>query len=205
MRSFINQRCTAIQTGMVNCYGLTGPYQITYDVQPAGAGNIKINSITPSSYIFSGNYYGNILTVLKATANGSYVFDHWEMAHHSSSPSSVTDSVSVTFSQNDDVIAVFRKTNEPQGGVDVGIPNVFSPNGDNNNDILFVLGSITELNLVIYNRWGQEVFKTTDRSKGWDGTFMGKPCNPGVFAYSVSGKMPDGSKIEKKGNITLVR
>ena len=34
---------------------------------------------------------------------------------------------------------------------------------------------------------------------------MGKPCNPGVFAYSVSGKMPDGSKIEKKGNITLVR
>ncbi|MGZ4079241.1 MAG: T9SS type B sorting domain-containing protein, partial [Bacteroidia bacterium] len=64
---------------------------------------------------------------------------------------------------------------------------------------------ITDLNFTIYNRWGQEVFKTTDRSKGWDGTFMGQPCNPGVFAYRVSGKMPDGSSVEKKGNITLVR
>jgi hypothetical protein len=54
-------------------------------------------------------------------------------------------------------------------------------------------------------RWGQQVFKTNDRSVGWDGTFMGQPCNPGVFAYRVSGIMPDGTPVEKKGNITLVR
>jgi hypothetical protein len=34
---------------------------------------------------------------------------------------------------------------------------------------------------------------------------MGQPCNPGVFAYRVSGVMPDGKKVEKKGNITLIR
>jgi gliding motility-associated-like protein len=205
MRTFINTRCTAIEAGMVSCYGLTGPYNITYDVQPIGAGNIKINTIIPSSYIFAGSYYGNIATTLRALPNGPYVFDHWEMAHHTPTPSTIADSVNVIYNQSDDVIAVFRLTSEPQGGQEVGIPNAFSPNGDNNNDILFVLGSITNLEFIVYNRWGQEVFKTDDRSKGWDGTFMGQPCNPGVFAYRVSGKMPDGSLVNKKGNITLVR
>ncbi|MCX6295518.1 MAG: CotH kinase family protein, partial [Bacteroidetes bacterium] len=205
MRTFINTRCTAIEAGMVDCYGLTGPYNITYDVQPAGAGKIKINSITPASYIFSGSYYGNIVTTLIAKANGAYVFDHWEMANHTPTPSTVSDSVIVTYTQSDDVIAVFRLSSEPQGGEDVGIPSVFSPNGDNNNDILFVLGSIDKLDFQIYNRWGQQVFKTDTRSKGWDGTFMGQPCNPGVFAYRLSGVMPNGKTVEKKGNITLVR
>lgn len=204
-RNNINTRCTAMTQGMIDCYGLTGPYPVTFDVSPAGAGNIQINSITPSSYIFSGNYFGGIVTKLKATPNGVYVFDHWEMTNHTPTPSSISDSVEVSFTTSDNVIAVFRLTSEPQGGSEVGIPNVFSPNGDNNNDILFVLGSIDKLDFQIFNRWGQEVFKTNDRSKGWDGTFLGQPCNPGVFAYRVSGIMPDGQRIEKKGNITLVR
>ena len=43
------------------------------------AGNIEINSIIPSSYIYSGNYFGGIVTKLKAIPNGVYVFDHWEI------------------------------------------------------------------------------------------------------------------------------
>ena len=204
-RSEIDQRCTSLTQGLIDCYSLTGPYAVTFDVSPAGAGNIEINSIIPSSYIYSGNYFGGIVTKLKAIPNGVYVFDHWEMPSHTPTPSSVSDTAEVTFTTSENVIAVFRMTDEPQGGSEVGIPNVFSPNGDNNNDILFVLGSIDKLDFHIYNRWGQEVFKTNDRAEGWDGTFMGQPCNPGVFAYRVSGIMPGGEKIEKKGNITLVR
>ena len=204
-RSEVDQRCTALTQGLIDCYSLTGPYAVTFDVSPAGAGNIQINSIVPPSYIFSGSYFGGIVTKLKAIPNGPYVFDHWEMASHTPTPSTVSDTAEVSFTTSENVIAVFRLTSEPQGGSEVGIPNVFSPNGDNNNDILFVLGSIDKLEFHIYNRWGQEVFKTNDRSEGWDGKFMGQDCNAGVFAYRVSGVMPDGTRVEKKGNITLVR
>ncbi len=204
-RSEVDQRCTALTQGLIDCYSLTGPYVVTFDVSPAGAGNIQINSIVPPSYIFSGSYFGGIVTKLKAIPNSPYVFDHWEMPSHTPTPSSTSDTAEVSFTSSENVIAVFRLTSEPQGGSEVGIPNVFSPNGDNNNDILFVLGSIDKLEFHIYNRWGQEVFQTNDRSQGWDGTFMGQACNAGVFAYRVSGIMPDGMRVEKKGNITLVR
>lgn len=201
----ITDRCNAMTQGMIDCYNLTGPYNITFDVSPAGAGNIQINSITPSSYIYSGSYFGGIVTKLKATPNSPYVFDHWQMSAHTPSPSTSSDTAEVTFGAPDNVVAVFRLTSEPVGGAEAGIPNAFSPNGDNNNDILFVLGSIDKLDFNIYNRWGQQVFHSNDRAEGWDGTFMGQACNPGVFAYTVTGVMPDGKKINKKGNITLVR
>lgn len=208
MRNFINQRCTAINQGMIDCYNLTGPYQITYDVTPVGAGSIKINSITPPSYIFTGNYFGGIVTKLKATpASAAYVFDHWQMNNHTPTPGTTSDSAEVTYTQSDDVVAVFRLSSEPPlpPSGEVAVPTAFSPNGDNNNDMLFVLGTITSLNFSIYNRWGQEVFHTTDRTKGWDGKFNGQPLNSGVFAYQLFGILPNGDKVERKGNITLVK
>lgn len=205
-RNAIDQRCTSLTQGLIDCYALTGPYAITYDVSPVGTGEIRINSITPASYTYTGNYFGGIVTKLKANPiTVGYVFDHWEMDNHAPSPNTSSDSAQVTYTQADHVVAVFRKTSEPPGGQEVGVPTAFSPNGDGNNDILFVLGSITDLEFTVYNRWGQQVFKTTDRATGWDGTFGGQKLNPGVFAYHLSGKQADGSPIERKGNITLVR
>jgi len=204
-RNQLQQRCNAMTQGMIDCYQLTGPYNITYDVQPAGSGNIKINSITPASYIFTGSYFGGIETLLKAKANTGWVFDHWEFTNHTPAPGTNVDSVSVTYTNTDNVIAVFRRTYEPPGGSAVAVPNAFSPNNDGNNDLLFVLGTVTDLEFVVYNRWGQVVFKTNDRSVGWDGTFNGQPLNPGVFAYRLSGKLSNGELVEKKGNITLIR
>ncbi len=205
MRQFINDRCIDITAGMVNCYGLTGPFAITVNVQPAGAGVVQINTITPSSYPWTGNYYGNIETTLKATPNASYVFDHWEMNAHTPLPSTTSDSVGVTVVTSDNFIAVFRAPSDPPGGSDAGVPTAFSPNGDNVNDVLYVLGSIQNMDFEIFNRWGQSVFHSTDRSIGWDGTLDGKPVNPGVFAYKLSGTMANGTPVELKGNITLVR
>ncbi len=205
MRQFITDRCTQITAGMVSCYDLTGPFNITLDVQPAGSGIAKINSITPSSYPWSGTYFGNIETILKATAMPGYVFDHWEMSAHTPLPSAQSDSVGITLVANDNFIAVFRLLTEPIGGSEVGVPSAFSPNGDNVNDVLFVLGSVQNLDFEVFNRWGQSVFHTTDRSIGWDGTFNGKPVNPGVFAYKLTGTMATGETRALKGNITLVR
>ncbi|MFH0895942.1 MAG: gliding motility-associated C-terminal domain-containing protein [Bacteroidota bacterium] len=89
---------------------------------------------------------------------------------------------------------------------DIFVPNIFSPNADGNNDVLLVYGKgIKELTLVIYDRWGEKVFETTDQNKGWDGTFRSKPMDPAVFAYYLKATLVNDEAVERKGNITLVR
>jgi gliding motility-associated-like protein len=86
------------------------------------------------------------------------------------------------------------------------IPNAFTPNGDGNNDVLFVRGeNIERMYLAIYNRWGELVFDTNDQSIGWDGTYRGKPVDPAVFVYHLELDCVDGQNYLKKGNVTVIR
>ena len=88
------------------------------------------------------------------------------------------------------------------------IPNAFSPNNDNENDIFKVYVNplcVTEFKLVIYNRWGENVFETTDVTKGWDGFFRTEISNTAVYAYYCNVSFTNGNKIFKKGNVSLVR
>jgi len=86
------------------------------------------------------------------------------------------------------------------------IPNAFSPNGDNENDILFVRGQLIEGMLFrIFDRWGEMVFESTDRTIGWDGTFRGKQLDPDVYDYYLKAVCVDGAESIIKGNITLMR
>lgn len=88
----------------------------------------------------------------------------------------------------------------------IGIPNAFSPNGDGENDVLYVLGQgIFELHLKIYNRYGQLVFESNDQAQGWDGKHAGKDANTGVFAYTLEYTLSSGAILTSKGNVTLVR
>jgi len=88
----------------------------------------------------------------------------------------------------------------------VYIPNIFSPNGDNQNDIFYIRGQqISALNMVIYDRWGEKIFETNEVSAGWDGTYKGKEMPSDVYIYHVVITMNDGTEMKKKGNISLVR
>lgn len=89
---------------------------------------------------------------------------------------------------------------------DVYIPNAFTPNGDNNNDIFIPRSHfIDEMELVIYNRWGQEMFRSTDKNTGWDGTFKGKPMPPDAYAYYLKVICVNVEEYQKRGNVTLIR
>lgn len=89
---------------------------------------------------------------------------------------------------------------------DFFIPNVFSPNGDGLNDDVNIHGfCIATFNLRIFNRWGELVFQTTDKTRGWDGTYRGKAMDTGVFVYSVDGITIENKPFSQKGNITLLR
>lgn len=88
----------------------------------------------------------------------------------------------------------------------VGLPSGFSPNGDGENDVLYVRGAaIGKMNLKIFNRWGQLIFESDSQSKGWDGSFNGEPQPIEAYGYVLTVTFIDGTFKTLKGNVTLLR
>lgn len=94
------------------------------------------------------------------------------------------------------------------------LPNAFTPNGDGVNDVFeFIQGGVVEMELRIYDRWGNEVFATSDPAFQWDGTKNGVNAPEGVYVFSLSGYREDDNPRREfrpqyfleKGTITLVR
>ncbi len=86
------------------------------------------------------------------------------------------------------------------------VPNAFSPNGDNLNDLLRVEGgTIEELYFAVYNRWGEKVFETYEQQAGWDGTYKGERLAPDVFGYYLEVGCYNGEQYFEKGNVTIIR
>ncbi|MES2567412.1 MAG: CotH kinase family protein [Bacteroidota bacterium] len=200
----IQQRCSFIDSVIVDCYNVSGPYQITVDVDPPGAGNVKLNSIWLNNFTWTGNYFGGVKMNFQETVldTALYEFDHWEFKNHTPSPSITNDSVAIQLTTSENVIAHYNeKTKE------VVFPTAFTPNGDGRNDILEPLGirNVKSMTIEIWNRWGEQVFSSSDAAKGWDGNYKGTPAQTGVYAYLVKYMKSDGEEKIIKGNITLIR
>lgn len=87
------------------------------------------------------------------------------------------------------------------------VPQAFSPNGDFNNDIVYVKGwGIKDLKyFTIYNRFGEEVFKSEELEIGWNGYYKGVLQNDETYVYQVKAEMLNGEMRTKKGYLTLVK
>jgi gliding motility-associated-like protein len=99
------------------------------------------------------------------------------------------------------VVVIFPDCAEPY----IFIPNAFTPNQDGVNDILFVRGPIRELYFIIFDRWGEKVFETTELNTGWDGFLGNTPLPPDVYGYYLKTTCYDGKVFVKKGNVTLMK
>jgi gliding motility-associated-like protein len=97
---------------------------------------------------------------------------------------------------------------------EIYVPTGFTPNGDANNGLLNVFGKSrqvkTILSFKVFDRWGELVYSDTeipinDLNRGWDGTFRGKDCEPGVFVWTLEAEYQDGSKKSFHGQTTLIR
>jgi len=87
------------------------------------------------------------------------------------------------------------------------VPSAFTPNYDGKNDQFkpYINGPMEKYELLILNRWGQVIFKTSDPSRYWDGTFKGKPQDPGVYIWECSYRLADQQTQVRKGTVTLLR
>ena len=84
------------------------------------------------------------------------------------------------------------------------MPNVFTPNNDNSNDIFkpIKFECIIDVTLSIYNRWGQQVYETSELPISWDGRTNGKDCSEGVYYWTLS--INEGKRKES-GTVSLFR
>jgi gliding motility-associated-like protein len=88
----------------------------------------------------------------------------------------------------------------------IGIPDAFTPNGDNMNPEFKILAtSVKSFRMTIYDRWGQQVFAANDITQGWDGTFKGTPQPTGMYTYFFSLTYINGKVVNKEGTLSLFR
>ena len=107
-----------------------------------------------------------------------------------------------------------------EGGT-VGVPSAFTPTfggdgsgsqayGDDDfrdNDVFFpqLRGNPIAYSFTVYNRWGEQIFSTSDPTIGWNGHFQGKLCKQDVYVWRVAAVFLDGTSVEQAGDVTLIR
>lgn len=202
---FVNQSGTysyvlAVQTATLGC---TGRDTLTLEVKPAA----QLTDVTPDFTIKYGDQ-------MQMNANGVLYYT-WIPENHLDFPNSATPTVTGLEPTTFAVVGMNEYGCKDTAYVRMGIdytmheilPTAFSPNGDGRNDI-FSLRNMNFQRIIefkIYNRWGQEVFSTTDNKQGWDGTYKGIPQETGVYNYIIRVVIPDGKQRVYKGDVTLIR
>ncbi len=121
LRNFILNRCgTTSNNGMNGCYNLTGPYPITFSVNPTGAANVTVNSLTVTQLPWAASYYGNIDINLSSTSYSTALqFMTWSSIQNPLliTPTTVVNKIKLTHS--DTVVANYV--------LDVGIKQLEDP------------------------------------------------------------------------------
>jgi PKD repeat protein len=99
----------------------------------------------------------------------------------------------------------------------IDIPNAFTPNpnsgnggtfnsSDTNNDVFHpVLKGIDKYELNIFSRWGELLFVSKDINIGWDGYYKGSLCTQDIYVWKINATTLDGKKINKTGDLLLLK
>lgn len=114
-----------------------------------------------------------------------------------------------------DTARVARAVSVEQGGTML-VPNAFSPSttgpsggvpgGGTKNDVFLpLMVGVTQFEMVVFNRWGELLFQTTDPNVGWDGYHKGQLCPQDVYVYKISAEYSNGLRVVRTGDINLIR
>ena len=90
----------------------------------------------------------------------------------------------------------------------VYVPNAFTPNNNGNNDIFIPSTGfidVEDYDFRVFNRWGEQIFATTDRTVGWDGKIGTNKCESEVYVWSLTFKTATGQYIDMVGTVALIR
>lgn len=135
LRDFINQRCTLLDEGALNCYDdLTGVFPLTIDSKPQGIGEVELNTLDLNVFPWTGDYFGGVENKLEAKVNNEFE-DDWEFSHWTNSsglpifPNTQDAEINIMLEQGDTLTAFFVEkgmvsTNELKAKYDLNVyPN----------------------------------------------------------------------------------
>jgi gliding motility-associated-like protein len=178
-------------------------YQYDFSVQATPSVTINIGENTTLGYTLNGAA-GNYVSVWSP----SYGLDCIDCVSPIASPA-VTTIYQIQVTNEAGCVAMDDVTVYVVPDYSVFVPNVFTPNGDGNNDVFEIYGNLKGLAFLevqIFNRWGEKVFESNNHQFKWDGTFKGVMQNPAVFVWQLKLSFLDGHKEElRKGSVTLLR
>jgi len=199
------------------CFSTAGTYTIEQIVTNSnGSDTVTSSVVVNATPVISAGFdvtidLGNSTTLTATGTNGTYTWSPptWLSCVICVDPISTPDETityTVTVVDSNGCTTSDEVTVFVDFDYIIWVPNIFSPNGDGNNDVLFVRGlGVAQFNFFMYDRWGEKVFETQDLNKGWDGSFRGKKMNNAVFVYYLEATFTDGTEVSQKGDITLIR
>ena len=158
--------------------------------------NKIVTTVNPTPLLFIGNdtvISPGQAVVLNPTVEGAVVSYQWEPPAYLDNPSiknPVASPVATT---------IYQLTVTGESGCTVSgkisvvvyyplrMPNVFTPNADGKNDVFRIPPSTPQkiISFSIFNRWGQMVFRTTNSSAGWDGSFKNQIQPVGTYVWMI--------------------
>lgn len=205
-------------TGGPGTYTATYSYTDINGCTNTATGNISViqNSVDAGLDVYIEEYTS---TSLYASGGATFLWDPSDSLSCADCPDPITSIMTTTtFTvtswdvygcvDSDDVTVNVV----PVFDVEVFVPNTFTPNGDNINDLFFAYGSdlVSILTMRIFDRWGEQLFfgenlSPLDPSKGWDGTFNGQALNEGVYVYVLEVMLEEGVRQQVQGNVTLLK
>ncbi|NNC83877.1 MAG: PKD domain-containing protein [Flavobacteriales bacterium] len=161
-------------------------------------------------------YYGVILENFSDGVNTDTLYFEWDFGD--GTVSTEASPTHIYYDLSDQTI-ILTATNEygctDTATIDISapptmyIPTGFSPNNDGINDLFKVYGDgVEDFLMVIYDRWGQEVFRSEDIDETWNGRGRQNSGYYGEndsFVYHIRARLEDGQRIDKRGVITLLR
>jgi len=188
LRSFIVTRCNNLSTGLMNCYSLTGPYQLTLNTDPVGAGNVQLNTLNISNFPWTGTYFGNIQTSISANANTGYSFAGWTPGSQVFNPGNTNPGVTFTLSSTDSITAHFTGSTflpeVPEANPSVSVlPNMFSESAS----IELYIPAKSQVSMSLYSVDGKKIMTLQDNaglSSGlhhFDLNLSGSSLNSGIY------------------------
>jgi gliding motility-associated-like protein len=162
------------------------PISITFSTATSSATAIPSGGIEPYEFQWNNVALDNTATIIDQPTNTYFVV--------------VTDANGCTATESVDITG-------PLGNDCEEANTILSPNGDNANEIFEILCSrLYDIDLVVYNRWGQKVYEATDYQNDWTGLDSdGNPLPEDGYFYIVSFQDPDdGSDRQIKGYLTIL-
>jgi hypothetical protein len=194
MRDFIEARCGNLAEGMVSCYEVTGPYDLTVMCSPPNAGHVRLNTLWHEELPWTGSYFGNMDNIIEArtyTGGPTASFSHWEStAGNAIFPHQDSILAAVQIAGLDTIVAVFdvdyTNVEDPLNGT---LFSAYPVPASDQLNVNLQLTAEVRYDIVLYSIQGQEVFRQSFSQQSMQTTIDTRNLARGMYVLSLESEL----------------